>query len=478
MSSFRDRLQRQQDPILRRMADTQIAYELEHTLGYHLAINRAHALMLAEQGIVSHDDAQAIVAALDALGGDPADLGADTDAEDLFSVLESRLVDKLGVEVAGRLHTGRSRNDYYMTVNRMAMRDALDTLASALQALNAVLVDRAAQFVTLTFPGYTHNSQQAQPITLGHFLLAHFDAFSRDLDRLQACRERTNQSPMGAAALAGTDFPLDRQQVADHLGFSGLVENTQDASGIRDYQIEALGVGVVAALNANRFTESLIMYATTEFGLITLDDSLCGVSSIMPQKKNPVALEHVETLLPRLLGAMTISATTLKSTTIGMSEEAISIDGVGLDAIHALAEGLELLSRAVATFTVNDSVVADRLRSGLFTVTQVADFLVGSVGLPFRLAHGVVARAIGECMNHEINMRSADGMQAFYDALARSYADQCRTPLPADAATVAELLDPDYAVRKRELPGSPGVIPATEMIRLRRTALRERVEQD
>lgn len=470
-TSFRHRLTAAKNTILE--ARTREAIEVEKSLHFdqHIAINSAQAVMLAEVGMLTAAERDAIVAALEEISAaGPAELNPAGDEEDLFSVVEGALIRRCGVEVAGKLHTGRSRNDYYMAVARLAVKQETELLIAEIAALIDQLLVAADNYAGQIFPGYTHNSQQAQPVSLGHFFLAHADAFQRDLDRHTAALARVDLSPLGAAALGGTDFPLDRGRVAELLGFAGVVENTQDAAGIRDFQLETAGNTLTLMLNANRLVEALILYNTAEFGLISVDDSLMGVSSIMPQKRNPVALEYVEVATSQALAGLVSAAMTLKSTTIGMSEEAISIDDTIVKTSAEARYAVGVLRSIVAGVRVNEARVDEVLRAGFFTVTQLADFLVAAGEMPFRVAHTVVALAVTELTSAGLDLSTAAGRAQLISALRIHAAAETGTDIAASDDELEHTLDPAAIVLARTLPGGPGEIEVRRMVAARTQA--------
>ena len=464
-TSFRHRLTAAQDEIL--AARTREAIELEKALHFddHIAINRAQAIMLAEVGVLAAAERDAILGALDGIAAEgPGELRAAGDEEDLFSVLEGALIRACGIEVAGKLHTGRSRNDYYMGVARLSVKRETELLVGEISALREELLSAAGRYAGQIFPGYTHNSQQAQPVSLGHFFLAHADAFTRDLERHTASLARVDLSPLGAAALGGTDFPIDRARVAELLGFAGIVENTQDAAGIRDFQLEAAGNTLTLMLNANRLVEALILYNTAEFGLIAIDDSLMGVSSIMPQKRNPVALEYVEVATSRTLAGLVSLASTLKSTTIGMSEEAISVDDTVIGVLAEARDAVGVLRNIVAGVSVNEARVDEVLRAGFFTVTQLTDFLVAAAGMPFRLAHTVVALAVTDLTAAGLDLSTATGRERLIAALREHAVSEAGSDIGADDESLMRTLHPSEIVLARTLVGGPGEAEVLRMI--------------
>lgn len=389
-----ERLARDPDPLVQEI------YGRPHTeaefpaLPSHLDAHEAHVTMLAAAGIIDPRSAASLLEALGELRSSPESLALRPELNDLFTCTEAHLVHRLGEDVGGRLHTGRSRNDLGMALARMSCRDMLLELAKANLELRRTLLERSVDDADVLFPGYTHHSQQAQPVTFGHFLLAHHDALGRDLKRVREAYETVNRSPLGGAALAGTSFPIDRGMEADLLGFDGIVENTIDASGSRDFQLQAVSAAATLCATIDRLAESLIIYSSSEFGYVELDDACASVSSIMPQKKNPVALEMVEALSARAIGRLSVLFLLMKSTTVGMSRELVYCDGETFAALTEAMQATRLTQRVLSGLSVDAERSRAAVVSGYSTATDLAELLVRDHALSFRQAHRVVGRAV------------------------------------------------------------------------------------
>lgn len=389
-----ERLARDPDPLVQKIyGRPHIEAELP-ALASHLAAHEAHVTMLAAAGIIDAQSAASLLEAIDELRSSPESLALRPELNDLFTCTEAHLVRRLGEDVGGKLHTGRSRNDLGMALARMSCRDMLLELAKSTVDLRRTLLERSTAHADVLFPGYTHHSQQAQPVTFGHFLLAHHDALGRDLVRIREAYETVNRSPLGGAALAGTTFPIDRPMVADLLGFDGIVENTIDASGCRDFQLQAVSAAATLCATLDRLAESLIIYSASEFGYVELDDACASVSSIMPQKKNPVALEMVEALSARAIGRLSVLFLLVKSSTVGMSRELVYCDGETFEALTEAAQAARLTERVVAGLSVDAERARAAVLNGYSTATDLAELLVRDHGLSFRQAHRVVGRAV------------------------------------------------------------------------------------
>ena len=362
-----------------------------------IAGSRAHAAMLAAQGIISGADAAAIDAGLAQIADEYATSGVPEhiELEDIHMQVESRLKDLVG-EPAGRLHTARSRNDQVATDFRLWVRSACDATDAALKALQAALVARAAEHSDSIMPGFTH-LQVAQPVTLGHHLMAYYEMAKRDRSRFADCAKRLNESPLGSAALAGTGFPIDRQATAHALGFDGPMANSMDGVSDRDFAIEYLGCAAQTALHLSRLAEEIILWASQPFGFVKLPDAWSTGSSIMPQKRNPDAAELVRGHAGRILGCFTSLMVTMKGLPLAYSKD-MQNDKAPLFEAHDL---LDLSLAAMTGMVANITFMPERMRAvastGFSTATDLADWLVRDHGLPFRDAHHVTGSAVKLC---------------------------------------------------------------------------------
>ncbi|MFA7586028.1 MAG: argininosuccinate lyase [Novosphingobium sp.] len=359
-----------------------------------IAASKAHVAMLGAQGIVSAEDAQTIAAGLDSVAAEYAANGVpeDWDLEDIHMTTESRLAELIG-PVAGRLHTARSRNDQVATDFRLWVREACEMADAGLAALQRALVRRADEHAESIMPGFTH-LQTAQPVTLGHHLMAYYEMAARDRSRFADARARMNQCPLGAAALAGTGFPIDRQMTASALGFAGPTANSLDSVSDRDFALDYLMSAAQAALHLSRLAEEFIIWASQPFGFVTLPDSLSTGSSIMPQKKNPDAAELVRGHAGRIIGSLTSLMITMKGLPLAYSKdmqddkppvfEAASLLTLCIAAMTGMVEG--------ATFRTDRMRAAAEL--GYATATDLADWLVRQANIPFREAHHITGAAV------------------------------------------------------------------------------------
>ncbi len=359
-----------------------------------IAGSKAHVAMLAAQGIVSGEDARSIIGGLDTIASDYERNGVpeDWDLEDIHMTIESRLAELIG-PVAGRLHTARSRNDQVATDFRLWVRQAMDDADAGLASLQRALVLRAEQHAASIMPGFTH-LQTAQPVTLGHHLLAYYEMFRRDRSRFADARVRMNECPLGSAALAGTGFPLDREATSAALGFDRPTANSLDAVSDRDFALDYLQAASQCALHLSRLAEEMIIWASQPYSFVRLPDALSTGSSIMPQKKNPDAAELVRGHAGRIMGCLTALSVTMKGLPLAYSKDMQDDKPPVFE-----AAGLLALSIAAMTGMVADTEFrTDRMRAaaelGYATATDLADWLVRAANIPFREAHHITGAAV------------------------------------------------------------------------------------
>jgi argininosuccinate lyase len=353
----------------------------------------AHAKMLARQGIISQDDLAAIERGMAQVS---AEVEAGTfawnlDDEDVHLNIEKRLIALIG-DAGKRLHTGRSRNDQVATDIRLWLRDTLDAIDGLLRDLMRALVDMAEQHAATPLPGFTH-LQVAQPVTFGHHLLAYVEMLRRDRERFADSRRRVNRLPLGAAALAGTTFPIDREFVARELGFEAVCENSLDAVSDRDFAIEFCAAASLAMVHISRFSEELIIWMSPRVGFIDLADRFCTGSSIMPQKKNPDVPELARGKSGRVFGHLMGLLTLMKGQPLAYNKDNQEDKEPLFDTADTLIDTLRIFADMVPGIRVKPEAMAAALRQGFATATDLADYLVKK-GLPFRDAHEAVARAV------------------------------------------------------------------------------------
>jgi argininosuccinate lyase len=359
-----------------------------------IAASKAHVAMLGAAGIIAAADAATISAGLDAVADEYAANGVpeDWDLEDIHMTTESRLAELIG-PVAGRLHTARSRNDQVATDFRLWVREACAQMDTGLAALQQALVTRAGEHAGSIMPGFTH-LQTAQPVTLGHHLMAYYEMFRRDRSRLADAAKRMNECPLGSAALAGTGFPIDREMTARALGFDGPTANSLDAVSDRDFALDFLYSCSSAALHLSRLAEELILWASQPFGFIRLPDSLSTGSSIMPQKKNPDAAELVRGHSGRVIGSLTSLMITMKGLPLAYSKDMQDDKPPVFEAATLMGLSIAAMTGMIAGATFNTARMRAAAELGYATATDLADWLVRVQGIPFREAHHITGSAV------------------------------------------------------------------------------------
>ncbi len=350
--------------------------------------------MLAAQGIINHSDAEAIreglLTVLSEIDG--GDFQFSTALEDIHMNVEARLKEIIG-EPAGRLHTARSRNDQVATDFRLWVRDQLDAVDGALLSLIHALLDQAEAGADWVMPGFTH-LQTAQPVTWGHHMMAYVEMFRRDLSRIRDARARMNECPLGAAALAGTSFPIDRHATAAALGFDRPMANSLDAVSDRDFALEFLSCASICAMHLSRFAEELVIWSSAQFRFVTLSDRFSTGSSIMPQKKNPDAAELIRAKIGRIFGANLSLMMVMKGLPLAYSKDMQEDKEPVFDAADNLMLALAAMDGMVRDMTGNRAALAAAAGSGFSTATDLADWLVRVLGLPFRDAHHVTGTLV------------------------------------------------------------------------------------
>jgi len=359
-----------------------------------IAGSKAHATMLASRGIISGADRDAILAGLDQVAGEIA-AGTFTftvEHEDIHMNVESRLKEIIG-EPAGRLHTARSRNDQVATDFKLWVRDALDRLDGDLKALQAALIDRAEEYFDTIMPGFTH-LQTAQPVTFGHHLLAYVEMLGRDRSRARDARARLNECPLGSAALAGTPYPIDRDMTAGLLGFTGPTANSLDAVSDRDFALEYLAVASIAGTHLSRLAEEIVIWCTTQFRFIRLSDAFTTGSSIMPQKRNPDAAELVRAKVGRVIGALNGLLIVMKGLPLAYSKDMQEDKEPVFMADETLALCLAATTGMMRDMVADPASMRRAVEAGFPTATDLADWLVRSLGIPFRDAHHITGRIV------------------------------------------------------------------------------------
>ncbi|TDR87138.1 argininosuccinate lyase [Enterovirga rhinocerotis] len=378
------------------MADINASIDFDKRLATQdIRGSKAHAAMLGQTGILSAEDVEAIVAGLDRVAGEieSGEFAFSRELEDIHMNVESRLRDLIG-PAAGRLHTARSRNDQVATDMKLWMRDAIDGIDAQLADLMQALAEKALAHADAVMPGFTH-LQSAQPVTFGHHLLAYVEMIRRDRGRFKCARRRLNECPLGSAALAGTSFPIDRHATAEALGFTRPTANSLDAVSDRDFVLETLAACSIAAMHLSRFAEEIVLWTTPQFAFVKLSDAFTTGSSIMPQKRNPDAAELVRGKTGRIFGALQGLLVVLKGLPLAYGKDMQEDKEGAFDAIHTLSLCLAATAGMVRDMEPDRDTMRRWAGAGYATATDLADWLVRVLGLPFRDAHHVTGRIVG-----------------------------------------------------------------------------------
>lgn len=364
---------------------------------YDIAGSKAHAAMLASQGILTKDELAAITDGLSAIEQeiDQGSFQFRRELEDIHMNIEKSLVERIG-PAGAKLHSARSRNDQVALDFKMYLRDECDTLIQLLDDIRRAFVRLARKYLGQIMPGYTH-MQRAQPVQIAHHMLAYYEMFSRDRERMVDCRKRLNLSPLGCAAMAGTGLPIDREQVAEALGFDGVTANSMDTSGDRDYAIEFTSGCTIIQLHLSRLSEELVLWSSQEFNFVHISDKFCTGSSIMPQKKNPDIPELIRGKSGRVVGSLMTLITLVKGLPLTYNRDLQEDKEPVFDTVDTVSASLSIMAELLENLSFNTERMIEATRTGCITATDLADYLVLK-NVPFREAHGIVGRAVAYCL--------------------------------------------------------------------------------
>ena len=404
------------------MSPSELMVRINASIGFDKAMapqdirgSKAHAAMLAEAGILTKSDAREIAKGLDQIAGEieGGRFNFSVALEDIHMNVESRLAELIG-PAAGRLHTARSRNDQVALDFRMFVRDALDAFDAALLALQKVLAEKALAHAGVVMPGFTH-LQPAQPVTFGHHLLAYVEMFGRDRSRFADARKRLNECPLGSAALAGTSFPIDRHMTAEALGFDRPTANSLDGVSDRDFALETLAAATISAMHLSRLSEEIVIWMTPQFGFVTLTDRWTTGSSIMPQKRNPDAAELCRAKVGRIAGAFQGLVMVMKGLPLTYSKDMQEDKEQTFDALTNYAVAVAAMTGMIAELEPVAERMAAAAGRGYSTATDLADWLVRTLKLPFREAHHVTGSIVKEAEKRGLELWDVplEAMQQF-----------------------------------------------------------------
>jgi argininosuccinate lyase len=432
-----------------------------------MAIHYAHLVMLARCGIISREDARTLRAALDSISEQEVrQVAFDGTCEDLFFYLERLIVQRCGEDVAGRLHTARSRNDIDMTMYRMRQREFVLGLIGATGELRQTLLELGRQHRETIFMAHTH-TQPAQPTTVAHYLLAVIEQLERDSVRLKAAYQTTNRSPLGACAITGTGFPIDRDITSDLLGFSGPTGNTYGSVATVDYLLESTAAAAVLLIGLGRFVQDLLLWCTAEFGYVRLADGFVQTSSIMPQKRNPVAIEHARAIASKALGQATAIMLAVHNTPFGdVVDTEDDLQPLVFATFRDATRAVKLVAAAMGTADFEADRLRVRAAEGWTTLTELADTLVRDHDFPFRSAHAVASALVSK--------RANDPVMPLSKLLAAASEEIAGKTVRYTEDELADILSERHFVEVRQTHGGPAPVEVDRALQ----QSRERLQAD
>ena len=422
-----------------------------------ILVDKAHLIMLKEHGLISPEDSSKIIEALNSV--EEKDLG---EGEDVHEAIEALIISRVGV-LGGRMHTARSRNDEVATCIRLALRTLMLDLLDEILSLVKTLVELAGKNTETIVPGYTH-TQHAQPTTLGHHLLAHADAYARDLERMKGCYKRVNLCPLGAAAFASTGFGISRNRTCQLLGFDGLVENSMDAVSTRDFILEVLSDLSILMVNLSRLAEEIILWSTSEFGYLDLDNRFTSTSSIMPQKKNPDTAELARAKTGSVMGSLVSALAICKALPMSYNRDLQEVTPHLWRSMDWARSTVRILNGCVSTSKFNKARLEESSAAGFSTATELADSLVRITGMPFRVAHLIVGRIAAS--GHKPNLPELD-------IVALEFAGFRPSEYGFSVEVLEKALDPRSNVALRSNTGGPAPTETKRMVSERLTKIDE-----
>ncbi|MCX8169749.1 MAG: argininosuccinate lyase, partial [Candidatus Methanomethyliaceae archaeon] len=417
-----------------------------------IEINLAHLLCLMDIGIISKEEGKAIAKALLEMHID----NIPPDMEDVHMVVESELIKRLG-EIGEKLHTGKSRNDQVATAIRMRLREFIIEICKNIVNLQEIIIRKANLYKNSIMPGFTH-LQHAQPISIAHYLIAYFDMFNRSFERMISSYRRVNLSPMGAAALAGTGYKIDRAKLAEYLGFDGLVENTLDAVSTRDFSLEVASNLVILMLDISRLAEEIIIWATKEFNYIELPDEHSSTSSIMPQKKNPVTAEILRAKCGEIIGELVSMLTIMKALPLTYNLDMQELTPHLWRACEISSKSISILSDLIAKVKFNEKRMMNAVIDSSSVATELADMLVRNYNIPFRTSHRIVGEIIKEIYPTSLSKIDPEIVsEMIYKKIG----------IKPEVKLIEKALDPWHNINVREVIGGPSPLEIERMINSR-----------
>ncbi|MCP8307250.1 MAG: argininosuccinate lyase [archaeon] len=428
-----------------------------------IKINKAHMLMLIKKRIIDLKEGYGCIQALEDI---PEDISMNSKLEDVHMNIEALVVKKVGETIGGQLNLAKSRNDQVATAIRMVLRDFILNIASSLNDLRKVILQRCEENLKTVMPGYTH-LQHAQPITLAHHLLAHHDALTRDNERLMESYGRVNLSPMGACALATTGFKIDRSMVSELLGFDGIVENSIDAVSTRDFAIEVISDLAMLMTDLSRFSEELVLWSTYEFSIAEMPDEYSSTSSIMPQKKNPIVAELIRAKTSKVYGNLLTSLSILKSLTYSYNLDLQELTPNIWDSCQIALSTINVFKNMLEKVKFNEKRLLELVKSDMSVATELADALVREQNIPFRTSHRIVGNLVKRALS---DGKSLD--QAVKEDLNDIIKDNTGKSIIISEEVLRKVLDPIENVKIRSIKGGPSPNEVLRMVKERWKALK------
>ena len=422
-----------------------------------IKINQAHVVMLMEQKIIEWQDGAKLLQALSQL----SNMKLNASVEDVHAAVEDEVINKAGSEIGGNMHIAKSRNDQVSTAIRIELREILIDLMFSVVNLQEALTKLAEKHVKTIFPGYTH-LQPAQPVTFAHYILSYVDMLERDLQRLDEAYQRVDLCPMGAGALATSSFPINRDRVAELLGFSQVLENSIDAVGSRDFMLETLAGLTIMAVNISRLAEDMIVWSSLDFGLIELPDDFSSTSSIMPQKKNPDVLEVIRARTSHILGNFVASATAVKALPSSYNLDFQEITPLLWESMASVSGSLDMLSKLIPSLKVNEKA-SNKLLLSFSTATELANMLVRKYKVPFRTAHKIVGSLVRALTETKSTLSDVTP-----ELLQKVAQESTGLKLKVDAKDIRESADLLKLVETYKVRGGPSPVEVERMLKIRK----------
>lgn len=431
----------------------------KHRIGPMLAANEAQLVMLTEQGIVPREDAKKILAVMENVDYEKyKSMEYTGEFEDLFFQIEDELIKKTD-GLAGNIHIARSRNDLCLAIGHIVIRDTLMKVIREMKALLETVGAFAAEHKDTLYVAHTH-TQHAQPSVFGHYFLGFFDVILRDIQRMMAAYDKANSSPLGAAAITTSGFAIDRDRVAELMGFSSVIENSFDAIGNSDYDTDTASSVMLAAVDISRVITDMVLWATEEMNMIRVSDGYISTSSIMPQKRNPIALEHLRSSLAMVKGMCGTVIDGYARSPYGDISDHEDIDPILIRAMELFILNIRILKNVIATLDVNKELLEKRAHESFSVVTEMADTIVRITPLPFRTAHHIVSKLVKKAEAEGLNLKQVD------ESLFRTiYEEVSGKPFDGDFSQIRLSMDPEHFVRIRNVYGGCGPDAMSDMIR-------------